>query len=554
MKKNEKKSTEKDQVLPGDGALRQAIKSVRRAVDVNGNATNKHAIQIGSKWHFLDALELVNGKIDSLAKASQASNLPIDLTKREYVELGAQIAKAVRGSAVVLSSSGYHVVRWKGESYKAVVWRGEAHWIGEEPDAVVVIEDAVNLEIVEPVGDLEEWKAEIGTHFAKNPYMIVTLGAALSALLIRPLALERLMLLLVGESSIGKTAIQEAVQSIIRPGPVDSASGTVLGLQQQMSLQPDQPVFFQETRQVSDASNLINLVFDHGNAGKRVVGHASQQAIEGKALHCVLIASNERTIAEMVRSRNVTIDAGIGARVLELIVDGPHGAFHDVPESMEPAAFAEYLSASSESLYGALWGAWVEVLVTNHDELREKAKTQIPKIRAWLEKKVETKDRILKRMLNGYAGWLFAILSARRHELIDLTADEIKEAFATVITAHKERARGGLSSMDQEILEEIRASIDENPSRFPPLSQVDRKKDGLWGYEHAVADEDLYLVFKSSLGKIAKNHAERDVLRVLKASGMLKHNKDGLMYSVRTPESDMPKRFYAIRKSIRYDG
>ena len=475
MKKNEKKSTEKDQVLPGDGALRQAIKSVRRAVDVNGNATNKHAIQIGKTWHFLDALELVNGKIDSLAKASQASNLPIDLTKREYVELGAQIAKAVRGSAVVLSSSGYHVVRWKGESYKAVVWRGEAHWIGEEPDAVVVIEDAVNSEIVDPQGDLEEWKAEIGTHFAKNPYMIVTLGAALSALLIRPLALERLMLLLVGESSIGKTAIQEAVQSIIRPGPVDSASGTVLGLQQQMSLQPDQPVFFQETRQVSDASNLISLVFDHGNAGKRVVGHASQQAIEGKALHCVLIASNERTIAEMVRSRNVTIDAGIGARVLELIVDGPHGAFHDVPESMEPAAFAEYLSSSSESFYGALWDAWVEVLVTNHDELRESAKILIPKIRAWLENKVKTRDRILKRMLNGYAGWLFALIFARRHELIDLTVDEIKEAFATVITAHNERARGGLSSMDQEILEEIRASLDENPSRFPPLCQVDRK-------------------------------------------------------------------------------
>lgn len=88
---------------------------MRRAVDVNGNAIGKNAIQIGEKWHFLDALELVNGKIDSLAKASQASNLPIDLTKRESVALGAQIAKVVRGSAIVLSSSGYHVVRWKRE-------------------------------------------------------------------------------------------------------------------------------------------------------------------------------------------------------------------------------------------------------------------------------------------------------------------------------------------------------------------------------------------------------------------------------------------------------
>lgn len=554
MKKNEEKSIEKGQLLPGDGALRQRIKSVRRAVDVNGNAINKHAIRMGKKWHFLDALELVNGKIDSLAKASQASNLPIDLTKSEYVALGAQIAKAVRGSAIVLPSSGYHQVRWKKDSYKAIVWRGKTHWMGKEPDAIVVVEDAVSSEIVEPQGDLDRWKTEIGAHFAKNPYMIVTLGAALSALLVRPLALERLMLLLVGESSIGKTAIQEAVQSIIRPGPVDSASGTVLGLQQQMSLQPDQPVFFQETRQVSDASNLINLVFDHGNAGKRVVGHASQQAIEGKALHCVLIASNERTIAEMVRSRNVTIDAGIGARVLELIVEGPHGAFHHLPESMEPAAFAEFLSSSSESIYGAVWDAWIQVVVANHDELRERARTQMPRIRAWLEKKVKTKDRILRRMLNGYAGWLFAAIQAQKYDVLALTVDEIKEAFETVIVAHKGRTRGGVSSTDQEIVEQIRASIDENPSRFLPLSQADRKKDGLWGYEHAVADQDLYLVFKSSLGKIARNHAERDVLRALKAAGVLKHNKDGFMYSVRTPESDMPKRFYAIHKSIRYDG
>lgn len=113
-----------------------------------------------------------------------------------------------------------------------------------------------------------------------------------------------------------------------------------------------------------------------------------------------------------------------------------------------------------------------------------------------------------------------------------------------------------MNPTEQSIVDEIRASIDENPSRFVPLAQaqVDLKKSGLWGYEHQVDGKKLYLFFKSSIGNVAPSSGIQDILAVLRATRMLKHNKDELMYSVRMPNSDSTKRFYAIRAEIRYDG
>lgn len=543
------------QLLPGDGALRKSIRAVCRAHDAGGSPLNKYAIRIDKHWHFVDVRKLINGKVDELVSISLSSSLPIDLSKAHYAALGAQIARAASSAAIVLDSSGYHRIRWDDTTYEVIVWRGHPHWFNEEPDVNVVVDDSYFAQLPEAEGTLEEWNEAIGKHFANNPYMMVALGAALSALLIRPLAFEPLMLILVGNSSIGKTAVQKAVQSIVRPGRVQSATGTALGLHQQMAAESDHPVLLQELRQVNDVGSLIGLVFDHGNSAQRVIGNASQDAVLGRALNCVLIGSNERTLSELARHRRVPIDAGVEARLLELYVQAPHGAFHDLPDDMEPAAFAEHLVVCTESLYGAPWDAWVEMVAKNMETLRDKAETVLPKMRAWLERKVDAEDLVLKRMLSGYAGWMFAAWYASSHDLFPATVDQIKDAFATVLKAHHHRRLAGVDPSEQSIIEEIRGAIDENPSRFVPLAQMQAhlKKNGLWGYQHEVGGQKLYLLFKTSLSKIAPDRGSQDVLAVLKAARMLKHNKDELMYSVRMPDSESIKRFYAIRESIRYD-
>lgn len=544
------------QLLPGEGALRRNIKAVCRAHDASGKPLHKHVIRIGSNWGLLDVLSLINGKMDDLVRISSDNGLPFDLAKAEYVALGNQIARAANAAAIVLDSSGYQRVRWDDMTYEAFVWRGRVYWFDEEPDVVVVLDEAQLPQTIEAQGTLEDWNEAIGVHFAANPYLMVTLGAALSSLLIRPLALEPLMLILVGRSSTGKTAVQKAVQSIVRPGRVQAASGTALGLRQQMSFEADHPVILQDLHQVNDLANLIGLVFDHGNLARRVVATASQKAVVGQALNSVLIGSNERTLVELVRTRGVHIDAGVDARLLEVFVEGPYGVFHELPDDMDAAAFADHLVASTEALHGTFWDEWVAAVSENIQRLRDAAETLLPKMRAWLERKADSEDPVRKRMLNGYAGWLFAALYAARFDLIPATQAEIKEAFTTVLQAHFKRRAAGMNPADEAIIEAVRASIDENPSRFVPLAQAqeDLKKNGLWGYLHEVDGQRLYLLFKSSIAKVGPHSGVQDTLAVLKATGMLKHNKGELMYSVRMPGSDSNKRFYAVRESIRYDG
>ena len=543
--------------LPGPGALRQRIQRVCYAVDAQGRRLSKYAVLVGGAWALLDVKKMVGGQIDELVDLATRNDLPVDLSKSQLIELGAQLGSRVAGSVLCLDSSGYQVIQNGDEEIQALIWRGKAHWVGDaEPPEVAIVAgaDAGRGEPDSARGSLKAWNRLIGKHFSGNPYMIVALGAALSALLVRPLNLQPLMLVLVGRSSIGKTAVQSAVQSIIRMGLPDTASGTVLGHQQNLSEQADQPVFLQDTRQFSNLAQLVNLVFDHGNKTSRVVGQQSQSALRGNAMRCVLIASNERKIADLVRGRDAHLDAGLDARVLELIIDGPHGAFHDLPEGMDGAEFAEHLTRQSSLVFGAVWDAWVSLVAENLVDIRERAATTLPKIRALLESKADVEDPVSRRMVNGYAGWLFALSFACKHELFPLTVVEIKNAFVLVLKEHMERRVQGRTPTEEEIIKVVRAAIDENRRRFVDLGSEDHQRDGLWGYRHAVKGKMYYLFLPSAFARMTKSYGHDDVLSTLKSAQFLRHNKDELMYTVRMPGGEGSKRFYAVSEAIRFDG
>lgn len=551
-KKDEPKK--KGQLLPGEGALRRAIAALYSAKSMVPGQPNMYALKIGDAWHTLNALEVLQEKVEGLFNIAQASDLPMDMTKKELVELGRQIAKAAIDKAILLPSAGYQAFELDGTRHEVVVWRGEAHWIGDEPAVPVVVDSSVRVDLPPVKGSRKKWHSALGAHMLDNPTMLVALGAALSALLVGPVGIQPLMLMLVGPSSSGKTSIQQAVQSIIRPGSVKSASGTVLGLHQWMSHQPDQPVFLQETRQVTNSAELINLVFDHGNGGSRAIGNAAQRGTEGRALRCVLIASNEQTLAELVRRKSVVLDAGVDARLFELVTEGAHGAFEKLPSGMTAADFAQYLAEASQNAYGAVWGRWVAVVVENCVEIREKAAKLIPLARTKLLEQVEVNDPVFNRMLTGYAGWFFALVMAAKYGVFPIENRQIRDAFYTVLKAHSKRYASGLTPIDHAVIEAVRAAIDENPGRFTALSERGQTKGGVWGYIHKINDEILYLVFGSSLSKLASSHTDREILDALVGADYLKHNKGERMLSVRVPNEKQSKRFYAIRERICFDG
>ena len=546
--------------LPGPGAFRESVLAVRRVLDEAGKPLRVIALNVEvegeARWEVLDCLSLINGKIDQLAA------LFIDIGRGDPIDapglkqLGKELLGVAKKRLILLGGEGYREIDFEGTVFQCFVWRDEVLWITGRPALGVIA--PVSGRKIPPVArsNVATWNRKIGSKFAGNHYLIVMLGAALSAPLRRVLHFPALSLLFVGESSTGKSAAQSAVQSIFKPGmPLENGSGTALGLQQLLSEATDQPVFLQETRQMGDPEGWIKLLFDIGNDAQRTVGTAAQTALSGKALHCTLIASNERDISELSLGQTVRVDAGLYARVLELYVQGPHGMFHRLPDDMSGAEFADMLVTRSNKYYGAVWNKWIRKSIKHTAEIRRRAKALVPEYREHLIEVAGVKDPVSRRMARSYAYWQFAAVAAQKLGVISLAESEIKAAFEFVLAEHQARRAAGQTPLDERVIEAVRAVLDQNPNAFADLeSGGGASVNGLMGYRHRRDGKQYYLFFRKSFVAAVKSFSVRDALRALKKARLLLANTGCDTLSVRMPPGKLQKRFYAVDAAIQFDG
>ena len=96
----------------------------------------------------------------------------------------------------------------------------------------------------------------------------------------------------------------------------------------------------------------MKLIFLVGNSASRKTSAADQKAHEAPPLTCGLIAASEKTLGEIVATSRVTLTEGISARLLEVVVSGKNGIFHNVPEGLTPKQFSDQLKTAYEIASG----------------------------------------------------------------------------------------------------------------------------------------------------------------------------------------------------------
>lgn len=547
-------------LLEGGGALRAAILKVRRAIDVSGRRLPKIAVKLttpgGECWASLPEHDLVQKKTGCLIDFAVAHDIDTsDMEEADLKILCGQLRAAAKMRVVLLQRPGYFRVLAAAHEAEGFVYANRIYWANKQgqPGKVICVTDR---DVVPASCSLTRWKRKVGVLFEGQRYMTVALGATLCALLVRALDLHKISLFIIGESSMGKSALQRACLSASRSGDeLESATGTVLGLQMRMSERPDEAVHLEDARQAGSSADLPKLIFDVGNGAARAVGSAGQRAIVGEPAHCTLVVSNERTIAEGARGASgVQIDAGMSARVFELVIEAEHGAFDAFAQDQEPAEFAEKLASRSRNYFGALWPEWVEVVAHNLQEIRRQRDREIPRMRQILETAVEAKDPVLKRMISGYAGWMFALSVAIDYDLIPLTKQEVRGAFVSVLVEQQTRRGVGQTRQQNEILGSVRHALDRNPKFFVPWADRSNVFNGMWGYTREFEGERYYLLLPRMLGELCKGFGDRDALRALEGASLLKTNTGEKTLSVRLNPGEKPKRFYAISARIQGDG
>ena len=277
--------------------------SVSKLYDESGEHTGKLAltVTIGKTVRVveLDGNALKFRRTAELAEVLSRLDLSDGFNSAEIKQLAEAISSMTKDKAFVLRRPGFHKIHYKANIYRCFVWNNEIHWITDAPRRDVVLLGTARMK-KSAAGSFEDWTKTFNSIIAGNPYLLFMLGAALSAALVRVLQLEPLQLIVVGESSSGKTASQRLIKSIFSaPYNIQSASGTSVGLQQFLSRCPDTPAIVQEMRQLRDPEGLVALMFELANCAARQVGTADQTGIGGANLATVLIGSNEVTLAEL---------------------------------------------------------------------------------------------------------------------------------------------------------------------------------------------------------------------------------------------------------------
>ena len=170
----------------------------------------------------------------------------------------------------------------------------------------------------------------------------------------------------VGPSSQGKTTVLCAGQSIVTSGKdIETFAGTTKGIEAKLREHSDAPAFMDELRQADVPADLVKLVFDLENGASRKVSSGSQQVVQRGALRNGMVIANEGSLAEITLTSQVKVHEGTGARLLEVRIQAPHGAFHVLPANMTAKQFSEHMKDVTSRFHGAVWDAWVTLIAKN---------------------------------------------------------------------------------------------------------------------------------------------------------------------------------------------
>lgn len=433
-------------VLAGPDRFRRSVTRVRQGVDNEGQPLDLIVIDLKRPGrhsvHGLSRADLLQGRLGGLIDLCREIGA-LDGTSDSYLaEIGAQLADYVAEPVVVLRHAGiWRVTVSERGPFICLAWRGKVYLLSEGPSVKPVhIEDGPMLP--PSCGTVADWNANVGVHFKGNDYMIIALGAALYAPLVRILGLPALSLLLVTGRHREVGALQSAVQSIIRPGAPRSRDKTsIRGLRQDVVNLADQPVMFRDVRGARDWYRLNQLIDDiavSADAGEAPNG------IGDRPISCGLIVSSFQGLPDHRPECRASRDVGssLRAHVMELEVRAPHGAFHQLPVGFDAVRFSAYLNDFSNCCYGAIWDTYVEILVTRTAEIRARYEVETTEIAMRTEYLAQSLDEVTQQMLVGYTGWHAATRLAVRLGLIELTPDEVTSAFNRVLAEYVEQRRG----------------------------------------------------------------------------------------------------------------
>jgi putative DNA primase/helicase len=230
-------------------------------------------------------------------------------------------------------------------------------------DAIYQNETA-RLDDFRQTGTLEGWKDGIGAHCTGNSLLMLGVCAALAGPLLYHLKRQGGGFHIVGDSSIGKTAVVQASASVWGHGEqfMRTWRATSNGLEGVASLHNDTLLALDEMGE-ADPREIGAVVYEIANGAGKTRANRSGAARSHRRWRVMLLSSGEVGLSDYMTEGGKRSRAGQEIRLLDIPAHRFFGAWDDLHELPSGQQFTDALLRTSTTHYGHAGPAFIECLL-----------------------------------------------------------------------------------------------------------------------------------------------------------------------------------------------
>ena len=476
-------------------------------------------------------------------------------------EVAAWLIQAAQDCDVeVIDRPGVHAIVADDTETRVLVTHGRALAIGGDEEIGARIKLVGRAAAVPEVkGTAKRLNRDLAPVLAANHRLLVIVCFALVAPLLELFGRRPLGLLLIGQTSKGKSIVQQFVQNIVNgAGRVEPLNATRVGLHDFLTEQGGFAVFLEDVHNSEYFGALLDAIMDAGNGGGRMRARSVSRGVPPPTVNSTLIMSSEFNLADTARRARHRLNGGAYARVFELHL-GEHGVFDDLCERESGAVLAAELVAAGNAHRGVLGRAFFEAVASRWAEVQALHAKHTGRVRQAIAEAAQGGEltALNSRLLDGLAFAAMAGAVASKLGVLDVRPGQVVKAFRLVFREHLGRQMQGATPVAKEVVEAVRHYLQVYRRRFPTLSSAGEASDreGIAGFRRRGKSGTEYLFFPGTFRKTFVDRFGQEAFTHLREAGHLtsnesRHNLTMVRMPARGDEAPQRQDFVIIHESI----
>ncbi|MGA7741358.1 MAG: DUF927 domain-containing protein [Polyangia bacterium] len=457
--------------------------------------------------------------------------------RRELLRRGVQITPTQAGRALLTAYLTVSRPEARARCVDRVGWHDGVYVLPDtvigETDEIVCYQRASAVESAFSIrGTVDEWRSSVAALAVGNSRLVFAISAAFAGSLADLAAEDGGGFHLRGGSSDGKTTALRMAASVWGDPAVYVRTwrATANGLEAVAALHNDGLLLLDELGQIDprEAGGAAYLLANgHGKVRASVTGAARRAA----GWHLLFLSAGEQSLASLVAEGGRRLHAGQEIRLAD--VDADAGAGMGIVEQLNghtsPAALVDAIRDAAARTYGAVGDEWLRRLVPDRGKIAAHVAANVTQVAAELAPAGASGQA--QRVARRFALVAVAGEMATAYGLTGWPEGEAVTATKRSFNVWLAGFGGGVGRReDAAILAHVRGFIEAHgQSRFQQWDASDMQKvidrAGFW--RDVENGRRYYILMEPFRRELCAGFDIRDVVRVLKAAGVLEPGGDG---------------------------